>query len=119
MLKDEYITEQTEFISKLLQTILFPKSSGSINLNEYSFKGNALQLQLEILKLIDEKNFNKAENLLFEAIESDDGEEYLQIAVWFYNKLSEIDKETLINNDFSYEEILDGLKEIEKKIIKI
>lgn len=114
MLKDEYISEQTELLSRLLQTILFPKSSGGFDLEKYPFVKDCASLQLQLHKLIDENKYNEAENMLFDAIEKDNGQDTLQLAVWFYDKLNRIDEKTLEEHDFSCGEVLEGIQEIEK-----
>ncbi len=116
MIKRDFIFEEVEFISKLLYTILFPKhSSGKeFNVNDYKFDTASLELKLRLLDLIKENNFNKAEDLLFESIENDKGQGSLQVAVWFYLQLNNIDEEVLEQNNFSRQEVLEGIREIEK-----
>ncbi len=116
MIKRDFVFEQVEFISKLLYTILFPKQTKGkeFNINDYKFDTTSLELKLRLLDLIKENNFNKAEDLLFESIDNDKGQGSLQVAVWFYLQLNNIDEEVLEKNNFSRQEVLEGIQEIEK-----
>lgn len=117
MVRRDHVFEQVEFISKLLYTILFPKKSKDFNINDYKFDTASLELKLRLSDLIKENNFNKAEDLLFESIDNDKGQGSLQVAVWFYLKLNNIDEEVLEKNDFSKQEVLEGIQEIEKIVM--
>lgn len=67
-----------------------------------------------ILKgLILQKEYNKAENILFEEIEKNKSDKMHKIALDFYETLSEKSNEELLAGNFSKEEIFQGLKDIE------
>ncbi|MDU2122012.1 MAG: DUF6483 family protein [Clostridium celatum] len=67
-----------------------------------------------ILKgLILKKEFNKAENILFEEIEKNKSDQMYKIALDFYEVLSEKINKELLEGNFSKEEVLQGLKDIE------
>lgn len=117
MVRRDHVFEQVEFISKLLYTILFPSKSKEFNVNDYKFDTASLELKLRLLDLIKENNFNKAEDLLFESIDNDKGQGSLQVAVWFYLQLNNIDEEILEKNNFSKQEVLEGIQEIEKIVM--
>lgn len=116
MLTDDYISEQTELLSRFLKTILFPKAS-QFSLEEYPFVSSAAELQAELIDLVRKKQFCQAEDLLFCAMEQDNGQESLQVGVWFYHHLSLLEPEELEAHDFSMDEILEGLQEIEKRAV--
>lgn len=119
MIKNEYFSEQTELLSRLLQTILFPQSSEKFDLKDYSFSGSAADLHAQLIQLVNTFQFNEAENLLYEAIEQDNGQESLQIAVWFYHHLNQLETHVLEQHGFSREEVLEGMQEIEKRAIMV
>lgn len=67
-----------------------------------------------ILKgLILKKQFNKADNILFEEIEKNKSDQMYKIALDFYEVLSEKSNKELLEGNFSKEEVLQGLKDIE------
>lgn len=53
-----------------------------------------------------------AENLLFHALEQQDGNRYLNVAVSFYQRLSSVETEKLIADGYSEERIVAGLKRL-------
>ncbi|MDE5852966.1 MAG: hypothetical protein K2G97_02865 [Oscillospiraceae bacterium] len=118
MLIKDFNFEQTELLSKMLYTILFPKTSGGFDIDNHCFKGSSLELQLRLMDMIKSNRFSEAENLLFEAIDQDNGQDSLRVAVWFYNKLNYIDEKVLSEHDFSKQEVLEGIQEIEKIVMK-
>ena len=67
-----------------------------------------------ILKgLILKKEYNKAENILFEEIEKNKSDQMYKIALDFYETLLEKSNEELLAGNFSKDEIFQGLKDIE------
>jgi hypothetical protein len=61
--------------------------------------------------MLDEKNINGAEDLLFDMLDADNIE-HLSIAIEFYSKVSSMTDDEIQNADFSREEIEYGLNEI-------
>lgn len=67
-----------------------------------------------LLSLIDQGRINEAENLLHEELDCKD-KRYMELALDFYERLNKFDDEFLEKNDFSREEIEQGLKAIAKE----
>jgi len=61
--------------------------------------------------MLDKKNINGAENILFDMLEEDNNDHML-IAIDFYNRLSSMADDELQSADFSRDEIDRGLREI-------
>lgn len=59
------------------------------------------------------KEYNRAENILFEEIEKNKSDQMYKIALDFYETLSEKSNEELLSGNFSKDEIFQGLKDIE------
>ena len=81
--------------------------------------GSSEILRIILKSLIDKKEYNKAENFLFEEIEKNKSEANYKVAVDFYEELLEKSDEDLIENNFSREEVLQGLKDLESIFKKI
>ncbi len=74
-------------------------------------------LVLLLRKLISDKKYNEAEDMLFEyAAGHKEDEELLEIGEMFYDQLSMLTDEKLIENNFSREEITQGLKDFKNSI---
>jgi hypothetical protein len=87
------------------------ESIEQINLNDIS-SGDILQIILK--RLVNDGEYNKAENMLFKTINKNSSQEIYQIAVNFYNLLLEKSDEELEKGNFTREEIYQGLQDIKK-----
>lgn len=87
MYENDYLTQQIERICKVLSKMF----------------------------MIEVGNVNEAEDLLFENVEADDIGYCIEAAIYFYAELNKLDNDTLKKYNFSKDEILDGLNEIQQK----
>lgn len=85
------------------------ESSEQINLNDIG-SGDILQIILK--RLANDGEYNKAENILFEAIRKNNTREIYQVAINFYSLLLEKSDEELVKGNFSREEVYQGLEDI-------
>lgn len=75
--------------------------------------GSSEILRIIIKSLLVKKEYNKAENILFDEIEKDKSEANYKVAIDFYEELLTKSDEDLRENNFSKEEVLQGLKDLE------
>ena len=68
----------------------------------------------ELITLLSQGKINQAENLLFEELDIRN-KKYMELALDFYQRLNNYEDEFLEKNNFSREEIDEGLKEIAQK----
>ncbi len=68
-------------------------------------------LYFEMQKLLKEEKINEAENELFDKI-SISHRGYLKIAIHFYQQINQLSDEALAKQNFSREEIEQGIKEV-------
>ena len=107
----DFLMRQIEFIATAIGEIIFSKPS-----SRYEMQSEVRQLESDLLyvllcNMLDKKNINGAEDLLFDMLDADNREHFL-IAVDFYNRLKHMTDAELINADFSREEVERGLDEI-------
>ena len=74
--------------------------------------GSSEILRIILKSLISKKEYNKAENVLFEEIEKNKSEANYKVGIDFYEELLEKSDEDLIESNFSREEVLQGLKDL-------
>lgn len=67
-------------------------------------------------KLIHDKNYNKAEDFLFEELHKNNSYEIYEIALKFYDLLQKKNDEELENSNFSREEIFLGINDLRKLV---
>jgi hypothetical protein len=113
-------------IEKLIQEL--GKSIGKIICNrkeENSEKFNIEQMtstdifKIIFTKAVHEGNYNKAENLIFDELETNYSDEVYEIAIEFYKSLLRKSNELLNQSNFLREEIYQGLKDIQKFKVKL
>ncbi|WP_346936358.1 DUF6483 family protein [Clostridium sp.] len=76
---------------------------------------NSIEILRGVLKrLIEEKNYSKAEDILFNEFENKTSEELCNVAVEFYNLLLEKSDDDLKGGNFSKEEAQQGLEDIKR-----
>lgn len=115
MLKDDYVVEQGNLLTRFLRTILY--NSQTDPKQTHLFSENALQLQYHLSQRMHRHQYNEAENDLYDALESANDNDTYRIALWFYEELLKEDKETLEKHQFSYDEVLEGLQDLEKLLL--
>ncbi len=112
--QDDYIMRQIEMMSRIIAKFIFNKDSITYEIE------NPLQLTItdvmynKIKLLVSEKKFCEAENLLYENLDTNDKSQ-LALAVDFYQTLGRFSDDELEENNFSKEEIADGMRMIMNK----
>lgn len=108
------LEELFKSLGKMGAKILFnkeEKSGETININQIN---STSILPILLKRLVYEGEYNKAENILFNELKKNNSEEMQVIAEDFYNLLLGKSNEELKKNNFSREEIYQGLEDIKK-----
>lgn len=115
MFENDYFERMIKTVINGLVSIFKNKNSieNSIENDSVILKEDQL-LEIMIKKYISEGQINKAEDMLFEAIEDRKSSRNLELAVFFYETISKWDDEKLNKCNFSKAEIVDGLNEVKK-----
>lgn len=110
MFEQDYIMRQINQFIKVLVKMLFNIDSEfpALQLLEYT---NARGTTEDLLRKIDDGKINEAENDLFELVE-DKTKDSLLTGIIFYSHLNDKDDVFLESNDFSRDEVEDGLKQL-------
>ena len=113
MFENDYFERMIKTVINGLVSIFKNKNSieSSIENDSVILKEDQL-LEIMIKKYISEGQINKAEDMLFEAIEDRKSSRNLELAVFFYQTISKWDDERLMKCNFSKAEIVDGLNEV-------
>ncbi|MEJ6950502.1 DUF6483 family protein [Natronospora cellulosivora (SeqCode)] len=114
MFEHDFIMRMIKDLAKFLALFLkkdnvdyvLPKDQEDYTETDYLYK--------ELLKLLNQDEINKAENLLFQKLDRENTK-FLDLAIDFYTRLNNFDDDYLEKNDFTRLEIEDGLKEIAEK----
>lgn len=110
----DYIMRMIKEATRVLFTLLSGKKYTHIELpqeNKYEVSGNKLDVYKE---MADQGNINEAENILLENIDYNNKDEVIA-AVFFYQYISNKGDSFLRQNNYSEEELYEGLKELARK----
>ena len=113
MIDDEkdYIMRIIKEMVRMLFSLLVGRKYSSIEVekvNKYEVAGKTLD---DFLDMADRGEINEAENILLDGLDYEN-KENVALAALFYQHLSEMDEKFLTENNYSQEEILDGMKRL-------
>lgn len=117
MFQNDYFMLMIDNLSRAIAKVFFQKTSSSIELfNEQGSISADGFLYHQLKALMNEGQINEAENILFEEIETNMTAETLHVAIQFYQDLQALSDEALLASDFSRQEIIEGLEQVEKLV---
>lgn len=117
--ESDFIHRQIEIITRSLSVLLVRKDSG-IALSSDFFAGDEDKISEERLlehtlkRMVGLGNINEAETFLFDDLENNPTRSKFLIALEFYQYLNTLGDEFLNENNFTGEEIVDGLDALKK-----
>lgn len=95
------------------EKLIIKKEEDDMQVMNLEESGSSEILRIILKSLIVKKGYNKAENILFEEIEKNKSEQNYKVGLDFYEELLEKSDEELVESNFSREEVLQGLKDLE------
>lgn len=107
----DYIMRIIKEMVRVLFSLMFGKQYVSMELedeNKYEVSGKKLR---ELLEMADRGEINEAENFLLCNIDYRKKEE-VAAAAYFYQYLCEKEEDFLLQNKYSLEEVVDGMKQL-------
>ncbi len=107
----DYIMRIIKEMVRMLFSLLFGRRYSAVeveNVNKYEVEGKSLD---ELLDMADAGQINEAENILLDGIDYGN-KENVAMAALFYRHLSEMDESFLMDNNYSKEEVLEGMKSL-------
>ena len=110
----DYIMRIIKEAVRILFSLMLGKKYVQVELpeeNKYTVSGKKFE---EYKDMVDQGKVNEAENILLENIDYSDKEE-VTAAIYFYQYIGEKEEEFLRQNNYSKEEVLEGLKSLAKK----
>lgn len=111
----DYFMRQIEDMGRILGKVLFLKFEEPVP--DFDEQGNLLEsglLYRRLCAMLEKRDVNGAENLLFDSLEEHPEEGFLRVAVQFYMDLQKWTDAELLAANFSRQEILDGMNELQK-----
>lgn len=115
---DDYMLKVAESVGEAAAKLLFNKEKDEFEKMDIEAMSGKDILALILRKLSAEGKYNKAENILFEEMAKDPCEDIANVGKEFYNKLMLKSDEELAKGNFSREEILQGLNDLQTMLEK-
>lgn len=113
MFENDYIMWEIEKLTRLLAMAMFHKELDTTEfVDEKGNLSGGQFLSYRLNRMVLEGEIGKAEDLLFESLEEDAGDDYKRAALDFYSALQRLPDEKLEAGGFSREEILEGLEDL-------
>lgn len=107
----DYIMRIIKEMVRMLFSLLFGRRYSAVeieNVNKFEVEGKTLD---DLLDMADSGKINEAENILLDGLDYGN-KENVAVAALFYQHLSEMDESFLSKNNYSKEEVLDGMKNL-------
>lgn len=116
MFRNDYLIRQIEVMVKYIAETVLGKKDKNYNITtEKNFENDNMGDDITYLyKLVDDGKINLAENILFEKIENNHSYDLLETGLDFYIYLNNKSDEFLEENNFSRQEIADGLEDLQR-----
>lgn len=114
MITRDYLMEEAERLTKLIAAVVFQKHmEEELGGQEYAISQDATLLG-DLRRMVVTGEINQAENLLFQRLQTEPTSQTFSAAGIFYRELSVLSDEALQQADFSRQEIMDGLRSVER-----
>ncbi len=114
MYEQDYIMRSITNLIRFLTKIFYGEDIAVYELTENEEYTRSDSLHKSLLDLLSSGKINEAENQLFEKFNFKDTR-HIMVAIDFYQRLNNLDNEFLQANNFSREEIEEGLRDIAKR----
>ena len=109
--EQDYIMRMIKGKTAALARIIFRKTSPQYELPEENKYTAADDLFARLVRMADAGAVNKAENMLYQELDQSD-QTYLEMGIGFYHHLNEYGDDFLAQNDYTREEIGEGIRPV-------
>lgn len=114
MFEQDYIMRMIKDMVKILAKIVLDKETVSYELHDGAEYKQADDLYKNLIEMLNKGKINEAEDLLFEEFNVQD-KTYFELALDFYLHINMLDDDFLEANNYSREEVEEGIQAISKE----
>lgn len=107
--ENDVIMRQVRDMARMLAKILFGKDTPTYELEQNEIQTSSDDLYSRLIAMVKQGKINQAENVLYDELDRDE-DSTIEVALGFYNYLNELPVEFLAMNEYSREEINEGIK---------
>ena len=107
--ENDVIMRQVRDRARMLAKILFGKDTPTYELEQNEIQTSSDDLYSRLIAMVKQGKINQAENVLYDELDRDE-DSTIEVALGFYDYLNELPTEFLAMNEYSREEINEGIK---------
>lgn len=107
--ENDVIMRQVRDMARMLAKILFGKDTPTYELEQNEIQTSSDDLYSRLIAMVKQGKINQAENVLYDELDRDENST-IEVALGFYDYLNELPTEFLAMNEYSREEINEGIK---------
>lgn len=107
--ENDVIMRQVRDMARMLAKILFGKDTPTYELEQNEIQTSSDDLYSRLIAMVKQGKINQAENVLYDELDRDE-DSTIEVALGFYDYLNELPAEFLVMNEYSREEINEGIK---------
>ena len=107
--ENDVIMRQVRDMARMLAKILFGKDTPTYELEQNEIQTSSDDLYSRLIAMVKQGKINQAENVLYDELDRDE-DSTIEVALGFYDYLNEMPTEFLAMNEYSREEINEGIK---------
>lgn len=107
--ENDVIMRQVRDMARMLAKILFGKDTPTYELEQNEIQTSSDDLYSRLIAMVKQGKINQAENVLYDELDRDE-DSTIEVALGFYDYLNELPVEFLAMNEYSREEINEGIK---------
>lgn len=115
MFQQDWVLRQIDILVRMVAKMVFHKDTIRYDIADESNLTNTDTLYIKLRKLIAKRRICEAEDLLYDNLE-ENNPEYLKLALDFYQTINHLTDEELEANNFSRQEVSDGLNGILRRL---
>lgn len=113
-LKQDWILKQIDMIIQFVARLVFNKDSATYEIKQSTNLSQTDLIYENLSILLKDGKIGEAEDLLFDNMD-ENNINFLELSLDFYKKLNSLTDTYLEENDFSREEVENGLRDVLKK----
>ena len=107
--ENDVMMRQVRDMARMLAKILFGKDTPTYELEQNEIQTSSDDLYSRLIAMVKQGKINQAENVLYDELDRDE-DSTIEVALGFYDYLNELPAEFLVMNEYSREEINEGIK---------
>ncbi|MEG0230061.1 MAG: DUF6483 family protein [Oscillospiraceae bacterium] len=117
MFRDDFILRQIDMMIQVIAKLIFSKDNIDYEIEDENDLSSTDYIFIKVKELLAKNDFCTAEDILMDAVRENSihaDKMFFNLALWFYDQLNKKTDDQLEENNFSRDEITEGLNKVSK-----